>query len=263
MNFTGGTFAENPDAGYVADGRIVLKESDSSYTVTTLDDVDVSYGYALAYNEEDGTYSIVTVVIDTATNEVVAIIDTSSEDDGGYSAEEAAAILAVLSGETPATVTIEDEATPLAQLPENLAETTADAAAFAKEIGLTLDEDSADEAAAAETISTVVAAVIGDAADVAAALEEAGITGSEEVSREQLVVALYTLAANMGFDVSAAADLSAFNDAGEMSDVAVAAMQWAVEIGLIKGNGAGLDPAGVLTQEQLLIIMARFAALVQ
>lgn len=165
---------------------------------------------------------------------------------------------------TPATETIEEEATPLAALPEELAEisTAADVVDTAVELGI-IEEDSyvATEAAAAETVVNAVAVIAGDdfgAEEVAAIAEEVGVSFEGEVTRNDLVVVLFTLAEKQGYDVSARASLDAFTDADKASE----AMAWAVEVGLINGKGDGiLDPTGTLTQEQLLIIIARFMAL--
>ena len=167
-------------------------------------------------------------------------------------------------------VTITDEGIPLAALPEELAQVTVAAAVeLAVELGVIDVETYEPKAdAAVETVTTALAVIAGDeveAADVAAIAEDIGVDlTAEGVTREQLVTVLFKLAEVQGFDVSAAADLSGFTDAGDLSDFAVAAMKWAVEVGLLKGvNATTLAPGQTLTQEQLLIILARFAALIQ
>ena len=165
---------------------------------------------------------------------------------------------------TPAPVTIEEEAAPLAALPEELAEisTAADVVDTAVELGI-IEEDSyvATEAAAAETVVNAVAVIAGDdfgAEEVAAIAEEVGVSFEGEVTRNDLVVVLFTLAEKQGYDISARASLDAYVDADKASE----AMAWAVEVGLINGVDVDkLDPTGTLTQEQLLIIIARFMAL--
>lgn len=164
-----------------------------------------------------------------------------------------------------APVTIEEETTPLAALPEELAEisTAADVVDTAVELGIIEAESYvATEAAAAETVVNAVAVIAGDdfgAEEVAAIAEEVGVSFEGEVTRNDLVVVLFTLAEKQGYDVSARASLDAFTDADKASE----AMAWAVEVGLINGVDVDkLDPTGTLTQEQLLIIIiARFMAL--
>lgn len=163
-------------------------------------------------------------------------------------------------------ISIEEEATPLAALPEELAQVTKeDAIEFAAELGIIDVKTYEPKAeAATETVTAALAVFADEETDLAAIVEEAGLANAETVTREQLITVLFKLAESQGFDVSAAADLSAYTDAGELSDFAVAAMQWAVEVGLLKGiDATTLAPGQTLTQEQLIIILARFAALIQ
>ena len=57
----------------------------------------------------------------------------------------------------------------------------------------------------------------------------------QPITREQLAAILYRYAQQQGYDTTAGADLSGFADASEISDYAVAAMQWAHAEGLING----------------------------
>jgi len=55
----------------------------------------------------------------------------------------------------------------------------------------------------------------------------------QSITREQLAVILYNYAKYKNYDVSAAADLSGFTDAGEVSASALSAVKWAVGSGIL------------------------------
>ncbi len=87
-----------------------------------------------------------------------------------------------------------------------------------------------------------------------------GSFGPEDnVTREQFVAILYRYAQLRGYDVSARADLSAFTDAGMVSEYAVEAMSWANAVGLIRGTSTTtLSPAAMATRAQVAAILMRF-----
>ena len=82
------------------------------------------------------------------------------------------------------------------------------------------------------------------------------------VTREQTAVILFNYAQSKGYDVSARADLSAFPDAGSVSDWAKDALADAVALGLISGASNGgqtyLEPQGSATREQVATILMEF-----
>lgn len=79
-----------------------------------------------------------------------------------------------------------------------------------------------------------------------------------ELSREQSVTFLYRFAGYMGMDVSAAADLSGYTDAGDVRAYALEAMQWAVGEGIVKGMTATtLEPAYVAPRVQVCVMFFR------
>ena len=80
----------------------------------------------------------------------------------------------------------------------------------------------------------------------------------QDVTREQLAVMLFRYARAMGYDVSKTAELSAFADAGEVSDWAKEAMQWAVANGLLAGADGKLMPQGNATRAEAAAVMQRF-----
>ena len=59
--------------------------------------------------------------------------------------------------------------------------------------------------------------------------------------------------------MAATNDLLKFTDAGDLSDYARAAMEWAVSVGLIKGTDVDkLSPNAEVTREQIALILMRF-----
>ena len=79
------------------------------------------------------------------------------------------------------------------------------------------------------------------------------------ITREQMAAILYRYAAYWELDVSAEADLSAYEDASSVSAYAQAAMQWAVANGVINGTSATtLEPAGTASRAQAATVLVRF-----
>ena len=88
---------------------------------------------------------------------------------------------------------------------------------------------------------------------------------SDSVTREQLVSILWRYAQYKGIGVSVGEDTNilSYEDAFDISEYAVPAMQWACGAGLINGmkdtNGKMiLDPQGDITRAQMDIMMKRF-----
>ena len=85
---------------------------------------------------------------------------------------------------------------------------------------------------------------------------------NDPITREQMAAILCRYASYKGMDVTKRADLSAFSDAGQVSDYALETMRWAVAEGLITGTSeTTLSPAGSATRAQAALILMRFAAL--
>ena len=102
---------------------------------------------------------------------------------------------------------------------------------------------------------------------VAWAAENGVVTGNADgsfnpngaITREQIAVILYRYAQQKGYDTSKKADLSAFADAGSVSDYAKEAMAWANASGLINGmDESSLAPRGNATRAQVAAILMRF-----
>lgn len=82
---------------------------------------------------------------------------------------------------------------------------------------------------------------------------------NDTITREQMAAILYRYADYKEQDVSAAADLSAFTDAGSISGYAVQAFRWAVSEGLITGSAdTTLSPAGSALRCEVATILMRF-----
>ncbi len=82
------------------------------------------------------------------------------------------------------------------------------------------------------------------------------------ITREQMVTFLARFAEKNGMDVTAASDLSAYEDAGQVSAWAVEAFAWAVENGLVKGvTETTLEPAATTNRAQVATVLMRFVAL--
>ena len=81
----------------------------------------------------------------------------------------------------------------------------------------------------------------------------------EDITREQLVTILFRYAEAKGYDVSAAADLSGFPDAGDIQSYATQALSWAVAEGLLQGfEDDTIRPGGTATRAQIATILMRF-----
>ena len=82
-----------------------------------------------------------------------------------------------------------------------------------------------------------------------------GTNLDQPLTREQLVTMLYRYVGQP----ETAGSLSSFPDGGQVSDYAAQAMAWAVETGLIGGNGAGaLNPQGEASRAEVAAILQRF-----
>ena len=81
-----------------------------------------------------------------------------------------------------------------------------------------------------------------------------GTNPTASITREQLAAMLYRYAGSPAVTGS----LSAYPDAGEVSDWAVDAMVWATEEGIINGMGGNLSPKTGATRAQLAAMLMRF-----
>lgn len=81
----------------------------------------------------------------------------------------------------------------------------------------------------------------------------------DAVTREQAVTILYRYAKSKGQNVSAAADLSRYGDAQQISDWALDAMKWAVEEGIVQGRtDSTAAPKGTSTRAETAMLFKRY-----
>ncbi|MBP2072299.1 S-layer homology domain-containing protein [Thermoanaerobacterium butyriciformans] len=82
---------------------------------------------------------------------------------------------------------------------------------------------------------------------------------NDPITREQFAAMMFNFAKWKGIDVNKSDDLSEFVDASIISDWAKPSLQWAVSIGIIKGNGSGkLNPLDYITRAEVAAILMRF-----
>ena len=83
----------------------------------------------------------------------------------------------------------------------------------------------------------------------------------DEITRQQLAAILWRYAKLKGYDVSVGEDTNilSYNDATEVAEYAVPALQWACGAGLIQGDNGSLRPAGKATRCQVAAILHRFS----
>lgn len=85
-----------------------------------------------------------------------------------------------------------------------------------------------------------------------------------KVTREQVAAILFRFADMVGGDVTGAAELSGFADAGKVASWSRSALMWAVDAGLISGRTNGgrlyLEPQGTATRAEIASILSRFVA---
>ena len=84
----------------------------------------------------------------------------------------------------------------------------------------------------------------------------------EDITREQLATMLYRYAVKLGYDTSESGDLSAFPDAGNVSDFAKEAMEWANGAAIITGDSGKLNPQGKVNRAVGATMISRFTNLV-
>lgn len=84
----------------------------------------------------------------------------------------------------------------------------------------------------------------------------------DNVTREQMATLLYRYLKDLGFDVSATGDYSAYADGGEVSAWASEAMRWAIGSGLLIGRSDTiLAPRGTATRAEVATMFKRLVTL--
>ena len=90
-----------------------------------------------------------------------------------------------------------------------------------------------------------------------------GTNPGNPVTRQQLAAMLYRYAVLFGYNVSVgeSANILSYTDAGQISEYAIPAMQWACGAGIIAGTSADtLSPHGSATRAQLAVMLYRWQA---
>lgn len=83
-----------------------------------------------------------------------------------------------------------------------------------------------------------------------------------DVTREQIATMLYRYVKYLGLDVSARGSLDKFYDGDQVSDWAKDAMQWAVKLGIFRGDDTGcLNPKNNATRAEVATLMERIVKL--
>ncbi len=79
------------------------------------------------------------------------------------------------------------------------------------------------------------------------------------LTREQMILLLFTYAEYKGIDTSVRADVSGFTDSGRIHEWAQDALEWGSAAGLISGIGDNLlDPRGYSTRAQIAVVIRAF-----
>ena len=84
---------------------------------------------------------------------------------------------------------------------------------------------------------------------------------TDDITREQFATILYRYAQYKGYDVSVGEDTNvlSYNDAFDVSDWAMPAIQWACGAGLMQGDNQGnLLPGDSATRAQVATLIMRF-----
>ena len=84
-----------------------------------------------------------------------------------------------------------------------------------------------------------------------------------EITREQFATILWRYAKYKGYNVSVGenTNILSYNDAFEVSEYAIPAMQWACGAGLMQGDGVNLTPVANATRCQSAALLMRFCEL--
>ncbi|MCD8356866.1 MAG: S-layer homology domain-containing protein [Clostridia bacterium] len=81
----------------------------------------------------------------------------------------------------------------------------------------------------------------------------------DNVTRQEFAQILYAFAKQLGYDVSASADLSRFGDSQKVAGWSQTAMKWAVGAGIMSGTNKGLlNPDGALTRAEAATMIKGF-----
>ena len=95
-------------------------------------------------------------------------------------------------------------------------------------------------------------------------VEETLFAPDMKITREQLVTMLYRYAQQKeGYQTDQRAELAAFSDTAEISGYAAEAIQWAVAVGIMNGDGGKLRPQGNATRAECAKLLVCFVQLTE
>ncbi|MDR2570628.1 MAG: S-layer homology domain-containing protein, partial [Oscillospiraceae bacterium] len=108
------------------------------------------------------------------------------------------------------------------------------------------------------TIGRAVAWAVSN--DIATGRSDTVFGVNDIISRESLMVMLYRYHTRvLGNSGAASANaLARFSDSGDVSSTALNAIRWAVENGLLTGQGGKILPKASMTRDQLVTILYRY-----
>lgn len=94
---------------------------------------------------------------------------------------------------------------------------------------------------------------------IVSGVSETEFAPDNDISREQMALIIYRFAKLQGYDVSGKADISAFADAGDISDWAIDSICWAKKTEILSGTSkTTLSPRSTATRAQVAAILMRF-----
>ena len=87
-----------------------------------------------------------------------------------------------------------------------------------------------------------------------------GTAPADNLSRQQLVTALYRYCELKKYDTADSAELTGFPDGDSVAEYAVGAMKWAIDAEIIRGSDGEIKPNDTATRAEFAAVMQRFCA---
>lgn len=98
----------------------------------------------------------------------------------------------------------------------------------------------------------------GEEVGVIGGYDEGNFGPNDNITREQMATMLFRYAKYKSLDTTHINDLKEFPDAGNVTEFALEAMQWAVGSGIIKGDKGNLNPQGNTNRAECATMLQRF-----
>ena len=93
---------------------------------------------------------------------------------------------------------------------------------------------------------------------ITAGYDENTFAPNDTITREQMAAMIYRFARDTGYDMSGSANIAGFKDSANVSDWALAAVKWAVDVEILPGmDNNTLAPQGTATRAQCASILMR------